>query len=330
MAARPWGFWTESKLDMLSDYLHAFTTACKRAGTTVYLDLFAGQDENLNKHSGQRIHGSLRRAIDTKPPFTLLRGFELRIDRAASLENAYRKLAPNRDVRVYPGDVHTSLGPALKELQPLAWAPTFAFVDPQGVEARWELLEMLAAHRRQQKTKVEVFMLLASPQFFRVLHERLDDVHRAKAEWQLSQLFGNDDWRPILTDRRAGVLDPEEARDELTNLMRWRLQASLGYRYTHAVRLTNVAGGPLYDMVFATDSDAGNKIMTDVYQKTAGRFPQMRREVRARLRDRKEVEHGMEGFWPTESLVSDAPLQSSEKYYPVPPVPPYGSPDRDW
>ncbi len=30
MAERPWGFWTESKLDVLSAYLHGFTTACRR------------------------------------------------------------------------------------------------------------------------------------------------------------------------------------------------------------------------------------------------------------------------------------------------------------
>jgi three-Cys-motif partner protein len=109
MADRPWGFWTESKLDMLSSYLRAFNVASRRATATVYLDLFAGQDTNFNRHTGVLIEGSLKRALNTDPPFTVLRGFELRADRAASLEAAYQASAPGRDVRIYPGDVHQSL-----------------------------------------------------------------------------------------------------------------------------------------------------------------------------------------------------------------------------
>jgi three-Cys-motif partner protein len=76
VAERPWGFWTESKLHMLSDYLPAFATASKRAPSTVYLDLFAGQAENVSRETGQPIAGSLLRALRTEPPFTVVRGFE--------------------------------------------------------------------------------------------------------------------------------------------------------------------------------------------------------------------------------------------------------------
>lgn len=73
MAERPWGFWTESKLDMLSAYLPAFTTASKSAPSTVYLDLFGGQATNV------------------------------------SLHEAFRAGFPNRDVVVHAGDVHDAL-----------------------------------------------------------------------------------------------------------------------------------------------------------------------------------------------------------------------------
>ena len=76
MAERPWGFWTESKLDMLSAYLPAFTTASKqRARSTVYLDLFAGQAANISRETGRAIEGSLLRALRTDPPFTVLRDY---------------------------------------------------------------------------------------------------------------------------------------------------------------------------------------------------------------------------------------------------------------
>ena len=99
MAERPWGFWTESKLDMLSAYLPAFTTASKSAPSTVYLDLFGGQATNISMDTGRPIDGSLLRAVQTTPPFTVVRGFELRQKRARSLHEAFRAEFPNRTGR---------------------------------------------------------------------------------------------------------------------------------------------------------------------------------------------------------------------------------------
>ena len=88
MPPRSWGWWTEQKLDILGDYLAAFTRASTTAGTTVYLDLFAGQAQNISRSRTEHlIRGSARRALETKPPFTVLRFFEL-ASRAAGLNAA--------------------------------------------------------------------------------------------------------------------------------------------------------------------------------------------------------------------------------------------------
>ncbi|MGH3477516.1 MAG: three-Cys-motif partner protein TcmP [Pseudonocardiaceae bacterium] len=124
MAERPWGFWTESKLDMLSACLPAFTTASKRAPSTVYLDLFAGQANNVSRDTGRSIEGSLLRALQTTPPFTVVRGFELRHERARSLQGAFRAEFPDRDVVVHAGDVHDALRAALASLLQYRRSPT--------------------------------------------------------------------------------------------------------------------------------------------------------------------------------------------------------------
>lgn len=310
---------------MLSAYLRAFTTASKRAGETVYLDLFAGQEKNLNKHTGLPIDGSLKRALTTEPPFSVLRGFELRAERAASLQTAYRASALGRDVLVYPGDVHQSLRPALAQLTQYRWAPTFAFVDPDGVEAGWELLETLALHKGPGRTKIELFLLLAGPQIGRVVHGGLRDASLERAEQLVTDRFGTNKWYPILADRQAGALDAERARDELTNLMRWRLENVLGSRFTHSLRLTNLNGVPLYDMIFATDHEVGDKIMFSVYRTAAAKFPRMRNEIRARRRDQEEEASGAVGLWSNEQLLQDAPLKGGETYRRVPPTPPYST-----
>ncbi|MGB6162401.1 MAG: three-Cys-motif partner protein TcmP [Pseudonocardiaceae bacterium] len=329
MAERPWGFWTESKLDMLSAYLPAFTTASKRAPNTVYLDLFAGQATNVSRDTGRPIEGSLLRAVQTTPPFTVVRGFELRRERAQTLQKAFRAKFPDRDVVVHAGDVHDSMQPALAALAQYRRSPTFAFIDPDGVAARWELLEALATHKTPLQTKVELFLLLASPQIVRVVNDSLDPSDLEHAEKQVTDLFGSTEWRAILDGRQSGALDAERTRDELTNLMRWRLEKTLGYGFTHTLRLTNVSGVPLYDMIFATDHQIGDKIMKSVYSKAAERFPKMREEARARRRDRKERETGSDALFTNEELVRDAPLRASESYKRTPPVPPYGQIIRD-
>jgi three-Cys-motif partner protein len=319
----PLGVWTESKLDMLSAYLPAFTTASKGAGTTVYLDLFAGQAANVSRDTGQPIDGSLIRGLTAEPAFTIVRGFELRPDRAASLQEALREKFPSRDVVIHAGDVHTQLQPALNALARVRWAPTFAFIDPEGVEARWELLTALAQHKPSPKKKVELFILLASPQIARVVNESLTADALGHAERQITALFGSDEWRPILIGRRSGALTPTRSRDEFTNLLRWRLENTLGYTFTHAARLTNAHGNPLYDMVFATDHPVGDKIMTSVYKKAAERFPKMREEARARARDRREANIGAATLFSHEELLADRPLRADELYRHTPPVPPY-------
>ena len=187
-----------------------------------------------------------------------------------------------------------------------------------------ELLQALAAHKAPGQTKVELLVLLASPQIVRVVNDSLDSADLERAELQVTQLFGCEQWRPILADRRSGELDALGTRDELTNLMRWRIERTLGYRYTHALRLTNTGGTPLYDMVFATDHAAGDRIMRWVYNKAAANFPRMRQEARARRRDRQERDRGG-ALFSNEELMSDAPLAAGETYQHTPPSPPYGT-----
>ncbi|OWY59050.1 hypothetical protein B7486_76660 [cyanobacterium TDX16] len=82
---------------------------------------------------------------------------------------------------------------------------------------------------------------------------------------QPDALYGCADWRSIVQRRRRGQLTPEGARTEFVNLYRWRLETTLEYKTTHALELTDTRGVPVYTMVFATDHDAGNAIMSHVY-----------------------------------------------------------------
>jgi three-Cys-motif partner protein len=290
--ARAWGIWTKSKLDLLKDYLDAFTTATKIKSPKerIYLDLFGGEPENVDRTTLSPIDGSARIALDTtNPPFTRLRFFELP-QNAAKLRTTLQQEFPGRDLRVYEGDCNDSIHEALADLHrdDVAWAPTFAFIDPNGPDCHWATLEALAAHKGPEaKTKVELWMLFPVPLFQRML-PRTGAV-RQEDEERITLMYGTPAWHAVLAAKLDGEISATEAREEYVNLMRWRLEQELGYSWTHHLMVNNESNRPIYYMVFATDSDPGKKIMRDLYEKAAVTFPKMIEQNRA-IRERMERE----------------------------------------
>jgi three-Cys-motif partner protein len=284
---RSWGYWTEAKLDLLARYLDAFTTATKYKSPRerIYLDAFAGEGYGVSRTTGEEFESSSRIALGVDdPPFSRLRFFELG-RKAARLERELRTDYGERDFKVVRGDCNETIPQTLAELRALgvAWAPTFAFLDPDGMELRWDTVKALAEHKGRERNKVELWILFTAPGLMRVLKRdpaQIDEHEEALA----TDLFGNERWAAIQQLRFANEIEPPEARDEFVNLYRWQLERDLGYRWTHPLEVKNLAGHPVYSMVFATDNEAGNRIMGDLYNDAANRLPGMRREAFDRVR----------------------------------------------
>jgi three-Cys-motif partner protein len=288
---RLWGIWTRGKLQILERYLKEFATASKSVRERVYLDLFAGEEENVDRQTGEPIDGSPRIALRVAdPPFTRTHFFE-RPANAARLGAQLRSEFPDRTIVMHAGDCNETITQALRQLNDVRWAPTFAFIDPNGPDCRWETLMQLADHRRGQKTKVEMWLLLPVALFVRTLPTDGTVVRQADAA-RITAMYGVDDWRHIYERRLAGAVEPADARDAYVNLMRWRLESELGYRWTHALEVKNQAGRPLYHMVFATDHDAGTRIMTHIYNLAMQEFPAMRQQARDWIREQANADQG--------------------------------------
>jgi three-Cys-motif partner protein len=212
MAERSWGYWTEHKLSMLADYLPRFTTASSRARTTVYLDLFAGDIENISMITGEAIPGSPKVALDTAPPFGKVVLFELPTE-ATRLRKQLQEDYPGRDFAVYPGDCNTSIDTALRDLAPLASAPTFAFIDQYAAEIHWTTLVKLARFKRRSPYKVELWILFAASMLPRGLGQ--DDPDRvAEFASRITAMYGTPVWRVIHDARQDGRLTAADMRYE--------------------------------------------------------------------------------------------------------------------
>ncbi len=319
---RAWGFWTQAKLQMLADYLSGFAQASKALPEAVYLDAFAGEGHGLDRLTGEKFDGSARIALAAGKDagFTRFRYFEIG-QKADDLEQRLRAEYPGKDIRVYPGDCNEMIPAALADLKDLKWAPTFAFLDPDGMELEWRTLKALADHKRgyrkvgskKPEYKVEMWMLFPTSGIIRTL--ALDDAKVTENDFdRATRLYGSEEWTPIYELRKAGDLSAAEARDEYVNLMRWRLERALQYRTAHAFELKN-SKAPLYHMIFATDNEVGTKIMSSIYSNAASQLPEMRQEAKDRAMGQGAFDLG------------DAHLASNESYRYEPPWEPPGLPE---
>lgn len=317
---RSWGFWTRSKLDALRNYLTAYATATKRASERIYLDLFAGGTQNTDRITGEAIESSAQIALSVdNPRFTRLRFFELE-ESAESLRTWLATNHPDRDVAVYGGDCNVKISEALRDLRHSAWAPSFAFIDPNGLEAKWTMLEELAAFRTRGK-KCELFLLF-SPQMFTRLLPVAGRSLRDEDAVAISEIFGTEDWLRIYMNRLEQLISGGVARECYVSLMRWRLENALGYRWTHPLELKNLRGMSIYYMIFATSDPTGDKIMRHLYNRAAQKFPQMQSEARQRLRVIEEDAAGVQRLFDTPFQLETIAPENGELYRYQSPVDP--------
>jgi three-Cys-motif partner protein len=318
MARRGWGYWTEAKLDILSAYLPAFTTASKTVGSTTYLDLFAGHADNERRDTGVDVKGSAIRALEVVPLLADLYFCDLpHVARQLKAELATR--FPNRAFNVVSGDSNLTIDETLDRIRRdrKEWQPTFAFIDPYNIGSlHWATLDKLASFKQppRSKYKVELWILFMGSAIQRQL-----GLETKEQEQMVSRLFGSEEWRPI-----AASLNGQEAFDEYTNLMRWRLENVLGYANTHFLRLNNVSGAYIYDLIFATDNAAGDNIMASVYNSALQSNERMRLEAFELRRADRSSQYSL---FDAATISTSADL-SALKYIHEPPEPPFSHADR--
>lgn len=314
MAPRLWGYWTRSKLEILERYLDSFTTASKRSPETLYIDAFAGQPDNVDRLTGDSIPGSAEIALRVNSrPFDVLQFFEMP-DNAQKLEAYLRDEFPDREFNVVAGDSNTELPRSLVDLRTSIgnWRPAFAFIDPNATEANWELLRALADFKAGRPYKVELFYLFSPQMFQRLLRIDASQVREEDRD-TITRVFGTSDWERIYDAKISEEIAASDATLEYLNLMRWRLENVLGYRWTHPIEMKNEAGSPIYYMIFATDHEAGDRIMRNLFAAAAVEHPKMREDARRLRRALEEAPATL--FEADELLALEAPIEEGERFY---------------
>ena len=260
---------TDLKLDVVSAYLGAFTTALKnKFAELVYIDVFSGSGarEVLHRASSANLiedareewieerRGSARIALETTPRFTKL----VFIEQKKAFCRALRELAagyPGRDVEVIRGNADQMV---LAAISRPSWAGARAvmFIDPYGMQLSWATLEAI---RRTEA--IDVWYLVTLQGLYRQAADRRKITRKKRAA--LNRMLGTDAWetawytpqspgglfelmgeKPGMTDHRvAGV-------DEIEQFVADRLKA-LFPKVSGPLRLNTKNGKPGFALFFA-------------------------------------------------------------------------------
>ena len=275
------GRWSDEKLDALSEYLHAYTTALKRTGFHLtYIDAFAGAGRNLVEEAGedslfddaqitedaQYRHGSPLIALENVPPFDSFVFIDQNEVSLKTLKGQVANTAPAKE-----GRIRFLCGDANEQLQGLTvknWKAVraVAFLDPFALHVSWKTIEQIAATQA-----IDMWLLFPAMAVNRML-TRSGEIPDAWAT-KLTKTFGSDDWknyfyRPQERDLfgEAVVSKTPEIFKKLSDYITLRLHSVFAGVHKKPLILRNSTGAPLFLLCFACGNPKGADIATKIAQ----------------------------------------------------------------
>lgn len=270
------GPWTEKKLEALSSYLRAYLTIFTKNQKAVkftrhYVDAFAGSGLRQAREACSTsldlgdadealayMDGSVRKVLSLEQDFHHYWFIEKDSVHAASLremvESEYQERVSH--CHIEKGDANEFL---------LGWCETLGtmdravvFLDPYGMNVRWQTIEKLAATER-----VDLWMLFPSSGVIRML-PRQGPPDEAWSR-RLTELFGDESWK--------GEFYPQETVNDLfgehltmrrvvseetvANYLLRKLGSLFAGIVDQPLVLRNSRRSPLFMLVFAAGNPAG-------------------------------------------------------------------------
>lgn len=193
---------TELKLDIVEQYLKAYTTALRPKFRELwYIDAFAGTGNRTITHDAvaggifgeelspariEQRRGSARIALEVTPKFDRLVFIDLKKSHWQAL-CGLKAAHPDRTIDVLRGDANQMIKEAIAGR---SWAGVRAvmFLDPYGMHLEWSTLEAI-----RKTGAIDVWYLVSLEGLFRQAardRSKLTDYKRAK----ITAMVGADDW----------------------------------------------------------------------------------------------------------------------------------------
>ena len=285
----PVGPWAVQKHRLLHDYLSAYTTVMKgqswcRNGYH-YIDAFAGTGRPLlrDAHEQRYIDGSPRIALSIKNPFTSYTFIEMERWRVRQLEQLKLEFR-GHTIRVVPGDcnqvIRERVTPRIRRER---FKRGFIFLDPFGINLGWDTIEDIAS-----TGALEVFLNFPTMGLNRAALRNGPDALTVTGVAQMNRIWGSEDWRELLYERRQDFWETHEykrVRTGAESLACLFIEHRLSKVFSHVsdpIPMTNSLGAPLYCIIFARHHPRGAEIAADIFDRHR-RQSSVRPQRRARV-----------------------------------------------
>jgi three-Cys-motif partner protein len=250
---------TALKLETLQKYLPAYTTALQSRFYLHYIDAFAGTGMCNIKVGGEQIEipGSASIAITCVPPFHRMVFIEKSTKRVRALERL-KERAKDREIAIMKDDANSAVPAQLRALNPTR-DRAIVFLDPYGMQVRWETLRNIAASKI-----ADLWYLFPLSGLYRQASLRADDIDDDKAA-ALTRILGTDEWRTAFYGRPATEDMFDKASDvrkvNVPQMLEWVKKRLEGVFPTVAepkplyqVRKSGKQGPPLFALFFAVSN----------------------------------------------------------------------------
>lgn len=263
--------WTRNKLAILWSYLNAYAKACESARRFFFVDGLAGPGLCKVRGRDEWLLGSTMLALRVEPGFTKCLAMELDSDSVSALGK--RAAAFGDRALVLKGDCNIDLVGAMETHLPTT-APVFALLDPEGTQLHWKTVESVARFRHGPR-KTELLILLATSFLDRMLPRSAEvEDHNIVA---LNRVFPTPAWQRILEDKRGREITPEQGREaQMESYAAW-LRNELGYEFVRTRPVSRSgSSASVYHLIFASDHEAGERIMDYVFRTMHPNEPNLR------------------------------------------------------
>lgn len=193
------GPWTVEKLEVIREYLLAYTQVLKRQRLTrLYIDAFAGTGNRSSDREREQTlfdlpeldsmtKGSTRVALEIEPPFHKYIFIENSRRHASALEELKGEF-PKRDIEILNQDANEAIQRICRE-QDWRFTRAVLFLDPYGMQVSWDTLRAAAATKA-----MDVWVLFPSGMGINRLITKSGEI---PPEWQetLDRFLGCAEWR---------------------------------------------------------------------------------------------------------------------------------------
>jgi three-Cys-motif partner protein len=277
--------WTEEKLNRVRKYLVAYTTIMsKQSFRFAYIDAFAGTGyRTLKRQQNQKelmfpefaeqdtlqfTAGSARIALQIRPRFTkyiFIEKDESRFSELKKLKDEFPDIQD--DIILINADSNGYLQDLCRNY---SWRKNRAvlFLDPFGMQVRWETIEAIAETRA-----IDLWILFPLGVAVNRLLRRDAQINPAWRQ-RLNDMFGTEDWFDAFYETRASVnLFGEQVSTEkigdFGSISRYfvnRLSQIFAGVADNPLPLYNSRGNPLYLLCFATGNPKGAKTAIKIAQ----------------------------------------------------------------